>query len=180
MPEKKAKRINWVLTNENDEASLHGMLKAERRREHHRPSGDCEIAVLWMLNQQADTDGRINNWKVSKCSESDTALHDFDFKIGINKSWWEGSNVEARAFALDSAMCEIQPSYDADGEQKVDENERPIWRKRKPDFAGFEAPVKDHGPQTEELASAGRALASAQTTLPFVAKPEPVEDTAPN
>ena len=180
MAEKKRKRINWVLINEENEPSVHRVLSRERKRDHHKDSQDAEIAVLWMLNQKADVDGRVHRVKVAKCGESDTALHDFDFKIGVNREWWDEATDDAKAFELDNAMCEIQPSFDADGEQKVDEDDRPCWRKRKPDFSGFEDPVKTHGPQSPELASAGRVMAAAQTTLPFVSAPEVADEAAPN
>ena len=175
MAKKKAKSVNW------DRVESPSVLQElTNQLKHHPALEECEIALMWMLGQRASETNRVKATRVISCQEHHTTLHGYDRIIGLNKAWWVDANAQAHAFEMDLALCRIGPKYDAEGEQKSDENGRLVWIKVDPDFDGFEGPIKRHGAQSPELAAAGRVMATAQSTLPFVEALEVADEAVPN
>jgi hypothetical protein len=112
----------------------------------HAHLRDAKIAMAWRIGKKADADGRLWLGSAKKGSDLDRAMHDQDFVILLNKEVWNSSIKEAYKVALiDHELCHCQVACDTDGQPKLDENGRKVYRIRKHDVEEFTGVVRRRG-----------------------------------
>lgn len=121
---------------------------------HHNHLADAKIAIAWRFGWNQDADGRLRLGQAKKGSDLDRELHHFDFVILLNHEAWNkgGLKQEQKLALVDHELCHCEVSMDVDGEPKVDEEGRTVYRVRKHDIEEFLDVVNRHGCYTNELA----------------------------
>ena len=127
--------------------------------DHHSHLKDAKIAIAWRFGWSQDADGRLRLGQAKKGSDLDRELHHFDFVLLFNhEAWNKGGLKQGQKVALvDHELCHCEVSVDTDGEPKVDEEGRTVYRVRKHDIEEFLDVVNRHGCYTNELAKLAQA-----------------------
>jgi hypothetical protein len=120
------------------------LIEAVKEHAHLR---DAKIAIAWRFGKKADADGRIWLGMTKKGSDLDRSLHGYDFVIVLNHDAWnQASFSEAQMTALlDHDLSHCAVAHDTNGQVKLDELGRKVWRIRKHDLEEFEGVVKRRG-----------------------------------
>lgn len=128
---------------------------------HHKRLRDAHFVIAWCYTWKQDKHGKLKLCDVKRASEVDRQLHEQDFVIMLNDETWNHSDFtdEQRRALMDHALCMMDVSEDADGEIRVDENDRVVYTIRKPDIVEFTECVARNGIWTHELESFAGALA---------------------
>lgn len=153
---------------------------------HHDHLVDAKIAIAWRFGWKADVDGRIKMVSVKKGSDLDRELHDYDFVILLNHEAWNGGtgydgpvlNEGQMTIYMDHALCWCQVAKDGKGEPRIDENNRIVYRLRRPDRVEFSEIVARYNCYTsdlDEVAAAG-IDAAQRPLLKDKEKPDKTED----
>lgn len=71
----------------------------------------------------------------------------YDFIILLNQEVWNDKEFgpEKKAALIDHELCHAEVALARDGEPKLDERGRRVWRTRKHDIEEFRAVVQRHG-----------------------------------
>lgn len=114
---------------------------------HHPHLKDAKIAIAWRFGKRADADGRLWLGQAKKGSDLDRSLHGYDFVILLNHEAWNVSSFteEMMNALLDHELCHCAIANDSNGEPKVDEEGRKVYRIRKHDLEEFSEVVARHG-----------------------------------
>jgi hypothetical protein len=120
---------------------------------HHTHLREAKIAIAWRFGWKPDADGRIVLGQCRKRSDLDRELGSkidegeaLDFVILLNHEHWNQTLNEAQRRALmDHELTHAQVSNDTNGEPKMDENGRRVWRIRRHDLEEFKDVVSRHG-----------------------------------
>lgn len=114
---------------------------------HHPHLADANICIAWAHGWKADADGRLQLGKMKKGSDLDREMHGYDAVMLLNHLAWNAAGFsEAQMRALiDHELCHLQVACDSDGEAKLDENGRTVYRIRKHDLEEFREIVARHG-----------------------------------
>ena len=127
---------------------------------HHSHLQDAKIAIAWRFGWKADPDGICRLGQAKKGSDLDRELHGYDFVILLHHEAWNKVLSEAQQKALmDHELCHCEVSKDSNGEPKVDERGRTVFRIRKHDIEEFREVVSRHGcykADLEEFVAAAR------------------------
>ena len=121
--------------------------------EHHPHLAQAEIAICWRYGWSEDVDGRLRLGQASKASDCERALQEYDLVLLLNWEAWNTGGldgVQQRAL-LDHELTHCQVALDEDGEPKVDEDGRIVYRIRKHDVEEFREVVERHGLYTDDL-----------------------------
>lgn len=163
----KPKKINYSLIDRDDEMGkknsvykrLDGIVRA-----HHHDLIDARIALAWRYDVKPDQDGHVELGKCRKASDLDRQLHNYDFVILLNYTFWQSTDVEdqQRDALLDHELCHAAVALDEDGEIKQDEGGRTVYRIRKHDVEEFNAIVKRHGLWTHQLQAIAKNIIDKQ------------------
>ena len=124
--------------------------------EHHSHLATAKIAVVLNKSWRANTDGRVRVAELRKTGPLHRALlpdAGRDFVLEVNEDYATGDIGDDLAFWIDNALCAGQPQLDAEGQQKKDEEGRPMWRLSQPHVVLFLPAYERHGSVTAELAS---------------------------
>jgi hypothetical protein len=134
--------------------------------EHHEELSrtNVKIALAWASAWKPDADGRLMLGKCKKASDLDRELAPFDFVILLNKWFWTDARVtkEQRAALLDHELMHAAVAYDENGDIKVDERGRTVYRIRKHDLEEFSDIVSRHGLWKNDIEGFARALRRAE------------------
>jgi len=172
----KPKPVNVELItreNENGELRQPYAILDELVAEHHPDLADARIALAWRDGWTEDADGRLRLGQTKKASDLDRDLHGFDFVILLNHEVWNRIAFTERQMRalLDHELCHCAVAKDKNGEVKMDERGRPVWRLRKHDIEEFAEVVARHGLWRHELEKFV-AVAMEKTKAPLMAEAE--------
>jgi len=143
---------------------------------HHKHLIDAKIAIAWRFGWKANTDGHVTLGQAKKGSDLDREMHDHDFVILLNHEAWNGSlNPDQKRALMDHELCHAEISKDQNGEPKIDENKRTVYRIRKHDIEEFREIVARHGCYKEDL-EAFVAAANEDRARPLLKAHEPPAD----
>lgn len=132
---------------------------------------NVEIDLAWRKGVQADSDGKVWLVKLYLKDELNRQQTECDAVVQINHSAWilEDCTDDMKMAAFDFACCEIGVKKFDDGEIRMDENDRVVLGKRKPD-AYFPENVKRHGLWNDALVAVVEAATEAEQR-PLLAHP---------
>lgn len=114
---------------------------------------DAAIVLAWCYTWKPDKHGNVKLSDTKRAGEVDRQLHNYDFVIILNDTAWNHSTfTDAQKIAsMDHALCACDVSEDADGEVRVDENDRTVFTIRKPDIQEFSECFARHGVWNKDL-----------------------------
>ena len=162
---RKPKKVSYqVLARDDQHRPIYARL--ERLIEaHHEELRDARIALAWCTSWKADVDGHVTLGRCKKASDLDRELAAFDFVILLQRDFWMNAAVTdtQREALLDHELCHATVSYDDDGEPKVDERGRTVFRIRKHDIEEFQCIVDRHGTWKHDLEQFAQAIARARS-----------------
>ncbi len=90
----KPKKVAYRLITKEDHrfAGMHRILSG-LIEEHHSHLKNARIALAWHAGWKADTDGRLKLGMCKLASDFDRQLHEFDFVIVLNRTFWTSMDV---------------------------------------------------------------------------------------
>ena len=140
--------------------------------EFHDELRGVRIALAWRKRQKTDRDGHLTLGKCMKVSDLNKEFAQFDFIIVLNREVWNDSEFgrEKKLALIDHELCHAMPLVDDEGEQKVDERGRQLWRSRKHDIEEFREIVQRHGCYKRDLEEFAKALEEKRKEPLFAAK----------
>lgn len=131
------------------------MAKSNADRFGHLPS--CRLRMFWCKDWKADPDGIIVGAAVCKASELDRILVEEDGRgekergetpdvfVKLPKSQWPHLADEEKRHRLFHELCHIRPALDANGKQKMDAKDRPLWRLGRHPIVAFPEEIQEFG-----------------------------------
>ena len=122
-------------------------LMDELIQEHHPEVALAKFRLAWHYGWAADVDEILVYAKIRKASALDKALaaEAIDYVIELNAEAWPGLDDGKQRQIMDHELCHATPDCDANGEQKMDEDEGLCWRVRKHPIQEFPEIIKRHG-----------------------------------
>ena len=163
----KPKKINFELIDDNSKSEPYQILRRVRKASHE-DTADARIALAWRKALKPDVDGHLILGRCMKASDLQRELIDWDFVIFAQPRSLAASRLHDRQkeALVDHELCHAAQALDSDGEPKMDEKNRPVWRVRKHDIEEFKAVVQRHGCYKHDLeAFAAALLRSKQGSL---------------
>jgi len=160
-----AKKINFELIEEGTEPYS---ILADMREFHDDIEG-AQIALAWNDNLHPDKDLHLVLGKCVKISDLQKEFTAYDFVILLNRDVWEDPEftIEKKRALVDHELCHAAPQTDKDGEPRLDERDRPVWRTRKHDIEEFHGIVVRHGCYKRDLEVFAEALLKKRKTPLF-------------
>ena len=147
----KPKVINFKLIDRLTDAEPYAIL--DKMRDFHGELQEASIVLAWRLRLKSDKDGHLVLGKCVKASDLQRELSEHDFVILLNRDvWMDPDFTEDKKCALvDHELCHAARACDKDGNEKVDNRGRAVWRTRKHDIEEFQVIVKRHGCYKKDL-----------------------------
>lgn len=157
----KPKAINFEIIHESHVAYK---LLNKIQGKFHRDLDDAKIALAWRKALKPDIDGRLVLGRCVKASDLQRELVKWDFVILLNKEVWdlEDFPTDKKEALIDHELCHAAVALDADGEPKIDEKGRQVWRTRKHDIEEFGDVVERHGLYKRDLERFAESLLKSQ------------------
>lgn len=151
---------------------------------HHPRLEGAKIAIAWKFGKRADADGRIWLGQMKKGNDLDRTMHGFDGVLLLNHEVWNSADFsEAQMRALiDHDLCHLDVVTDTNGEPKLDEEGRKVYRIRKHDVEEFLEIVARHGCWKDDLRRfAEHAMETKdKPLLPKSSPPKPIDEELSN
>jgi len=129
---------------------------------------DCRIKLWWQRDWKEDADGIVTGATVCKASELDRNLVE-EFKgetpdvfIRLPEKAWGQFTPEKKEQIIFHELCHVHKAKGANGEQKRDSKDRPLWRMGRHPIVGFPEEVAKFGVQA--------VIGSNQATLDAIRK----------
>lgn len=170
---KRPKAVAYVLIPEKSDIGrpMYEQLFAIVDEYHQELSAsNVRIALAWSLAWKPDVDGRLTLGKCKKASDLDRELAPYDFVILLNRDFWQNprfTDLQRKAL-LDHELLHAAIAYDENGEGKVDERGRTVYRIRKHDLEEFSEIASRYGCWKKDIEDFARALARAEhATKPY-------------
>lgn len=112
----------------------------------HPDLAQAKFCLVWNYSWAGES-GSSHLGSVQKCSDLYRQLTDFDWIIYLNPEVWRNGQVtdETRLAILDHCLCHITLDIDKEGEPRVDENGRQLYKKQTPDLVEFSQVIERHG-----------------------------------
>lgn len=133
--------------------------------EHHQElsASNVRVALAWATSWKSDVDGRLMLGQCKKASDLDRELAPYDFVILLNRDFWQNPRVSdlSRKALLDHELMHAAIAYDENGEVKVDERGRTVYRVRKHDLEEFSEIAARYGCWKRDIEAFAQALARA-------------------
>jgi hypothetical protein len=113
----------------------------------HSQLADAKIVCCWMYDIKPDKDGNLRLGQCMKAGGVHREIHGYDFIILLNYNVWNNVEYtsEQKKAQLDHELTHADVTLDKDGEEKLDEKGRPVWRVRKHDVEDFSEIIKRYG-----------------------------------
>lgn len=148
------------------------------RLKYHSDLNDAKIVLAWRKSLKPDRDGHLVLGKCVKVSDLHKELKHFDFVILLNKEVWNDAEftAEKKRALIDHELCHATRVESQDGEPKLDERGRPVFRLVKHDIEEFRAVVARHGCYKRDLELFAEALLKKRMTDPLL----PLGDEPPD
>lgn len=166
--EKKAKKVTVKLVKEKHAGEVTGpyrVMYAARDRWHDDlVQAETKIAIAWQLDAKEDADGRVKYGTTKRRGDLDREMDNYDVALLVNKKIWDAASPEQQLAIMDHRLLCIAVAKDKNGEPKVDEEGRTVYRIRRPEVNGFKEEFARHGMWTTTLEEAFAAATEAGKT----------------
>lgn len=144
------------------------------------PIRNCRVRLFWQRDGKMDVDGIAVGATVCKANEIDRNLAEEsggetpDIFIKIAEKTWSQLDAKQRERLLFHELCHVHPAKDANGEQKMDSKDRPLWRIGKHPITAFHEELARYG--AEMVIGSNQAVldAAARADAPLLAEGERV------
>lgn len=167
MAQKKFKAVNVKLLDRTEHDQLYRTME-DLIVNYHPHLADARIALAWRYGWAEDQDGRLKLGQAKKLSDFDREFRteggdEIDLVILLNFEAWNRGDftAEQQAALLDHELCHFQVAEDEDGEPKLDERNRQIFRIRGHDVEEFTEIVARHGIWKKDLEKFAKQAAKA-------------------
>lgn len=144
----KPKKVNVERVADEDadgnRASMYAMLDGLVAA-HHPHLAQARIALAWNYSWGEDADGQITLGRARKVSDLERDLHGYDLIILLNRPAWDSLQPEQRTALVDHELCHFEVAKDKEGEERVDDRGRAVYRLRKHDIGEFREVVSRNG-----------------------------------
>jgi hypothetical protein len=114
-------------------------------RDHHDGLSMAKIALVWLYDVKADKNANLCLGKARKASDLDREFSMFDIVIFLNYQVWGELTPRQREALIDHECMHVTPTTDDQGEYKMDDRGRIVYRMRHHDIEEFRDVVKRHG-----------------------------------
>lgn len=163
------KAVHHALVDREARSDLYDRL--DRLVDAHHPElrrAGCRIALAWNTGWRPDRDGKIVLGRCRRCTDLERELAPYDFVIVLLQDFWESEDVTdaQRDALLDHELCHADVAYSDDGEPRLDERDRPVFRTRKHDVEEFWAIADRHGIWKRDLEVLAEALLRTRGITP--------------
>lgn len=158
MAVRKRKSVNYEIIHESFSEPYE--LLEEAMTEWHEDLSDARIGLAWRKKLKPDVDGNLVLGRCVRVSDLQKEFAQFDFIIVLNREVWndEGFTRDKKLALLDHELCHAAPALDKEGEEKVDERGRRVWRTRRHDIEEFQSVVSRHGCYKRDLERFAEAM----------------------
>lgn len=163
------RKVNYQFIPPVDAQGVANPIYSEMNRQigqHHPMLANTKIALMWQYSWKPDADGHMILGMAQKVADHDRQLHGYDFKIYLNHTWWNATNVTSHdhEMCLNHELCHCRPCLDENDDEKTDETGKTDYRIRKHDIEEFVDMFSWYG-QADVLRFHGTAnIANAGTT----------------
>jgi hypothetical protein len=111
---------------------------------------EASICMYWRTDWQADVDGVVIGSQCAKASErerlfAEAAGDTVDLLILLPETSWGTLDDEEKEHRIYHELCHFAPAKDSNGDQKLDEKERLVWRMRRHPIVAFHSEVARYG-----------------------------------
>jgi len=118
--------------------------------EEFQPIQDAHIRLYWRKDWQADVDGVVVGAQCAKATDRERLLAEesgerVDLIILLPKETWPTLDDTEKEHRIYHELCHFAPALDSNGNQKLDEKDRPIWRLKRHPIAAFCSEVERYG-----------------------------------
>ena len=167
---RKPAKVPYTLLHRETHADAYARLDALVRA-HHDDLTDARIALAFCTSWSADVDGKVTLGRCRRASSLDRELHEWDFVILLNESWWTDESVTPiqRDALLDHELCHAAVKIDKQtNDPALDARGRVIYRLRKHDLEEFACIAERYGVWKRDLEVFAQSLRrSKQNKLPL-------------
>lgn len=159
----KPKKIPWEMLDREHQPEMYELLD-ELITEHHDELFNARVALAFNTSWKPDTDGHRTIGRCRKVSDLEREWMPFDFIILLHKEFWTSPEVtdEQRRALLDHELCHAGVAVDRDGEPKLDERDRLVFRTKKHTVEEFHEIITRHGIWKYELETFWETLQKAK------------------
>lgn len=161
MSKPKPKKVAYELV-DADTADTLACITKDLVEKHHPHLRQASIVFAWAHSWSEDADGLTTLGQAKKVGELERDSTGSDFYLVLNSEIYPQLNEAQRIALIDHELSHCEIVHDKDGEPKLDERDRIVYRLRKHDFQDFAAIVKRHGDATPGF---GRFARLAQLQL---------------
>jgi len=101
--------------------------------EYHTDLADAKIMLAYQMSDlREDVDGMVGFGRVKRGNDLDRAYAQYDFVLIIPHAVWQGSDETPRHAILDWMLCHCAITKDKHGDPALDEEDRLVYRLRRP------------------------------------------------
>lgn len=178
-PRNHEKRVNFqIIKADTNEGRPIYQLANRTIEKHHGHLVNARIVIAWHLAWKPDRDGVKKLGQLKKASDLDRELYPYDFVMLLNKDFWTHSQTtdEQREALVDHELCHGGIVTDNEGEPKIDQRGRKIYRLRKHDIQEFSEIILRHGCWKRDLENAFFSMRTRQMTLEESSKTRRLEE----
>lgn len=169
MPDKKV--VHHPLPEEGDleAGALYEMLQYAVAQ-WHPDLAEARIVLVWRTEWKPDQDGRL---KIGECKivpELERELHGYDVEVLLNKEVFTNADLtrQHKLAVMDHELSHVTPAIDNNGDEKRDEKNRIVYRKRAHEVEEFLPVLNRHGCYTSELERLAAVMAE-RSDMPLFA-----------
>lgn len=125
----------------------------EVRNAHHQNLEGAEVALAWRKALKPDPEGHLVLGRCQRTSDLQREFSPYDYIILLNQEVWneEEFTRDKKLALVDHELCHAEISTDQEGEVRIDERGRKVWRTKKHDIEEFYAIVQRHGCYKRDL-----------------------------
>jgi len=125
---------------------------------------DAAFKLYWRQDWQVDTDGVVVGAQVCKASErerllAEEASESLDFQILLPEKAWPTLDEVEKEHRIFHELCHCRAARDANGDQKYDSKDRPMWRLRRHPITAFHEEIERFG--VERVVGHNRIMADS-------------------
>lgn len=111
----------------------------------------ARIKLWWQKDWKADVDGIATGAQVCKASELDRNIAEEagaetpDVFIKLPESQWPALDATEKEHRIFHELCHVKPAKNANGNQKRDSKDRPLWRLSRHPITAFHEEIERYG-----------------------------------
>jgi hypothetical protein len=146
----KLKSVNVEKIDRESHPDIYAMAD-ELVTKYHDGLNGCHYVLFWKHNWKPDVNGRVTLGMAKLPGDENRELFEHDFRILLNKEWWDQFDDSQRKALLDHELCHVEWPEDKEGNKKQDDRGRPVLRIRRHDIGEFRVVVSRHGLYKSDL-----------------------------